>query len=40
VTDLALFDPFFSELRYPQELRKMQGVGERRSWCLTSWSPG
>ena len=23
----ALFDPFFSELRYPQELRKLKGVG-------------
>jgi hypothetical protein len=25
---LALFDPFFSELRYPQEFRKLGGVGE------------
>jgi hypothetical protein len=24
----ALFDPFFSELRYPQELKTMGGVGE------------
>lgn len=24
----ALFDPFFSELRYPQELKKLGGVGE------------
>jgi hypothetical protein len=23
-----LFDPFFSELRYPQELSKIEGVGE------------
>jgi hypothetical protein len=23
-----LFDPFFSELRYPQELKTMGGVGE------------
>ena len=31
---LAMFDPFFSELRYPQELRKMEGVGEEEKLVL------
>ncbi len=30
----ALFDPFFSELRYPQELKKMEGVGEEEKLVL------
>jgi hypothetical protein len=29
----ALFDPFFSELRYPQELKKLGGCGPRREVC-------
>jgi len=30
----ALFDPFFSELRYPQELKKLGGVGEDEKLVL------
>ncbi len=30
----ALFDPFFSELRYPQELKKLEGVGEHEKIVL------
>jgi len=30
----AIFDPFFSELRYPQELKKMEGVGEQEKPLL------
>jgi hypothetical protein len=29
-----LFDPFFSELRYPQALKKLQGVGEDEKLVL------
>ena len=31
-----LFDPFFSELRYPQELKKLEGVGEDEKLVLDS----
>jgi hypothetical protein len=32
---LATFDPFFSELRYPQELRNLkEGVGEQEKLVL------
>ena len=30
----ALFDPFFSELRYPQELKKLEGVGKDERFVL------
>ncbi len=30
----ALFDPYFSELRYPQELKKLGGVGEDQKLVL------
>jgi hypothetical protein len=30
----AIFDPFFSELRYPQELKKMEWVGEQEKPLL------
>lgn len=30
----AMFDPFFSELRYPQELKNMEGVGEEERLVL------
>ncbi len=30
----ALFDPFFSELRYPQELKKVGGVGQDEKFVL------
>ncbi len=30
----ALFDPFFSELRYPQELKKLGGVGQDEKFIL------
>lgn len=30
----ALFDPFFSELRYPQELKQLEGVGEDEQLLL------
>jgi hypothetical protein len=30
----AIFDPFFSELRYPQELRKIKGVSEEEKQLL------
>lgn len=30
----ALFDPFFSELRYPQELKNLEGVGEDEDLVL------
>jgi len=30
----ALFDPFFSELRYPQELKDLEGVGEHEKIVL------
>jgi HEPN domain-containing protein len=30
----ALFNPFFSELRYPQELKTMQGLGEEEKLVL------
>jgi hypothetical protein len=29
----ALFDPFFSELRYPQEHKEIGGSGPRRETC-------
>lgn len=29
-----LFDPFFSELRYPQELKDLEGVGEHEKIVL------
>jgi len=29
-----LFDPFFSELRYPQELKKLEGLGEDEKLVL------
>jgi len=31
---LELFDPFFSELRYPQELNKLEGVGQEEKQVL------
>ena len=31
---LEVFDPFFSELRYPQELKKLKGVGEEEEKVL------
>jgi len=30
----VLFDPFFSELRYPQELKKLEGVSEDEELLL------
>jgi hypothetical protein len=30
----ALFDPFFSELRHPQKLKKLGGVGEDEKFVL------
>jgi hypothetical protein len=33
-TGFALFDPFSSELRYPQELKKLGGVGEDEKLVL------
>jgi hypothetical protein len=31
---LELFDPFFSELRYPQKLKKLEGVGQEEKLVL------
>ena len=31
---LAMFDPFFSELRYPQELKNISGFGEHELYIL------
>jgi hypothetical protein len=31
---LEMFDPFFSELRYPQELKEMKGVGQEEKLVL------
>jgi hypothetical protein len=31
---LALFDPFFSELRYPQQPKKLEGVGDDEKLIL------
>jgi hypothetical protein len=33
-TGLELFDPFFSELRYPRELKKLESVGEAEKTVL------
>jgi len=33
-TGFELFDPFFSELRYPQELKKLEGVGAEEKIVL------
>ena len=30
----ALFDPYFSELRYPQELKRLGGVGPDETFVL------
>ncbi len=30
----AIFDPFFSELRCPQELKQIEGVGEQDKLLL------
>jgi hypothetical protein len=31
---LAIFDPFFSELRYPQEMKNCDGLGEDHRYLL------
>jgi hypothetical protein len=33
---LSIFDPFFSELRYPQEMSKVEGIGEEHKHLLDS----
>jgi len=33
---LSIFDPFFSELRYPREMNKMEGLGEEHERLLDS----
>jgi hypothetical protein len=33
---LSIFDPFFSELRYPQEMKNMDGIGEEHKDLLDS----
>jgi len=33
---LSIFNPFFSELRYPQEMRQVQGLGEEHLRLLNS----
>jgi hypothetical protein len=33
---LSIFDPFFSELRYPQEMRQVEGLGEEHLRLLNS----
>jgi hypothetical protein len=31
---LAVFDPFFTELRYPQEMKNCDGLGEDHKYLL------
>ena len=33
---LGIFDPFFSELRYPQEMKQCGGLGEHHKYLLDS----